>query len=124
MKQKYEAKDLQALVDVGREQGYLTFKQVNSFLPQDIISPAALRAAREFEPEVVLLDIGLPRMDGYEVARRLRAQERGKRTRLVAVTGYGQEEDRRQSQEAGFDQHLVKPVAPETLQRLIAQTGA
>jgi PAS domain S-box-containing protein len=74
----------------------------------------ALAVAREFRPEVVMLDIGLPGMDGYEVARRLRADYDG--ILLVALTGYGQDEDRRRSKEAGFDHHLVKPVDFEVLQ--------
>ena len=72
-----------------------------------------------FRPDVVLLDIGLPGMDGYEVARRLRAAARVGEVVLVALTGYGQEEDRRRSREAGFDRHLVKPVDPEELFRLV-----
>jgi len=75
----------------------------------------ALQAAGEFHPELVLLDIGMPRMDGYETCRRLREQPWGSRIRVVAVTGWGQEHDRRRSQEAGFDQHLVKPVAPTVI---------
>jgi PAS domain S-box-containing protein len=70
----------------------------------------ALTAVKEFEPEVVLLDIGLPEMDGYEVARRIRRMERGHEMCLVAITGYGQPDDRARSREAGFDFHLVKPV--------------
>src|SRR6185436_8870257 len=77
---------------------------------------AALLAAPEFQPEVVLLDIGLPEMDGYEVARRLREQNGAHRMRLVAVTGYGQPADRRRARAAGFDEHMVKPVEPATLQ--------
>ncbi len=79
----------------------------------------ALDATKQFAPEVVLLDIGLPGLDGYELARQLREQpDFGSRV-LVALTGYGQEEDRRRSKEAGFDFHLVKPVDPETLLALI-----
>jgi signal transduction histidine kinase/CheY-like chemotaxis protein len=77
---------------------------------------AALLAVPEFRPEVVLLDIGLPEMDGYEVARRLRAQNGRHRMRLVAVTGYGQPADRRRAHAAGFDEHMVKPVEPAALQ--------
>jgi signal transduction histidine kinase/ActR/RegA family two-component response regulator len=80
---------------------------------------AALLAAPEFEPEVVLLDIGLPEMDGYEVARRLRAQNGAHLMRLVAVTGYGQPADRRRAQAAGFDEHMVKPVEPSALQAFL-----
>jgi PAS domain S-box-containing protein len=81
---------------------------------------AALLAVPDFKPEVVLLDIGLPEMDGYEVARRLREQNGAgaatRRMRLVAVTGYGQPADRRRAQAAGFDEHMVKPVEPTALQ--------
>jgi two-component system CheB/CheR fusion protein len=84
--------------------------------------PAGLEAADSSPPEVVLLDIGLPKgMDGYEVARRLRARPEMDGALLIALTGYGQEEDRRRSREAGFDAHLVKPVDPEALRELIAQ---
>ncbi len=83
--------------------------------------PAALQAAESFRPEVVFLDIGLPRMDGYEIARRLRQQAELKSSFLVALTGYGQEEDRRRTEEAGFDAHLVKPADPDELQRLLAR---
>ena len=80
---------------------------------------AALAAAREFRPAAVLLDIGLPKgMDGHEVARRLRGEAATGAAFLIAVTGYGQEDDRRRSREAGFDAHLVKPVAPDALQEL------
>jgi PAS domain S-box-containing protein len=77
--------------------------------------PGALKEAETFGPDVVLLDIGLPGMDGYEVARRLRRLEPARSALLVAVTGYGQDEDRRRSKEAGFDHHFVKPVDPATL---------
>ncbi len=72
--------------------------------------PDALRAALAFAPDVGLLDIGLPVMDGYELAERLRQQVRGRPLRLVAITGYGQEADRQRSRAAGFDDHLVKPI--------------
>jgi signal transduction histidine kinase/CheY-like chemotaxis protein len=84
--------------------------------------PEALRAAAEHRPEVVVLDIGLPGMDGYEVARRLRQEPRFQETVLVAVTGYGKEDDRRRSEEAGFDHHLVKPVDPQALHQVLAKT--
>ena len=71
---------------------------------------AALSLAAEHAPEVVLLDIGLPGMDGYEVARRLRELPQTRESLLVALTGYGQAEDRERSNAAGFDDHLVKPV--------------
>jgi two-component system CheB/CheR fusion protein len=85
--------------------------------------PAALEAAAAFGPEVVLLDIGLPRMSGHEVAARLLGQPNAGRCLLVAMTGYGQDEDRRRSREAGFDVHLTKPVEPAVLRRLLASGG-
>jgi len=80
-----------------------------------------VEAAERIQPDVVLLDIGLPRLNGYEAARRIRSQ--GRRTLLVAVTGWGQEEDRRRSRDAGFDHHLVKPLDPDELMRLLAELG-
>jgi two-component system CheB/CheR fusion protein len=82
--------------------------------------PTALEAARAWRPEVVVLDLGLPRLDGYEVARRLRREQLGEGLVLVALTGYGQDEDRRRSEEAGFDHHLVKPASPDVLARVFA----
>jgi CheY-like chemotaxis protein len=79
----------------------------------------ALIAATEFRPDVVLLDIGLPEMDGYEVARRLRSENAIENLRLVAVTGYGQPADRARAQAAGFDKHLVKPVEPAALNEFL-----
>jgi PAS domain S-box-containing protein len=85
---------------------------------------AALEAAGAERPELVFLDIGLPGMDGYEVARRLRQEPGLRRTRLVALTGYGQEEDRRRSEQAGFDRHVVKPVDLAVLKALLADLEA
>ncbi|MEX2142723.1 MAG: response regulator [Pirellulales bacterium] len=82
--------------------------------------PAGIEAATELQPEVILVDIGLPGMNGYEVASRLRQMPLFDRTMLVAVTGYGQADDRRRAREAGFDHHLVKPVFFEALQQLLA----
>ncbi|MBA2263093.1 MAG: response regulator [Chloroflexi bacterium] len=79
---------------------------------------AAVELAESWGPEVILLDIGLPRLDGYEAARRIRALERGSEIRLIAVTGWGQAEDRAKSAAAGFDHHLVKPVDLPTLSEL------
>jgi PAS domain S-box-containing protein len=80
---------------------------------------AALDAAEEMRPDVVLLDLGLPRLDGIEVARRLRATEACRHVLLIALTGWGQDDDRRKSSAAGFDHHLVKPVDHETLLALL-----
>lgn len=85
--------------------------------------PAALEAVTAFRPQVVLLDIGLPGMNGYEVARTLRAQPQNQGLILAAVTGYGQDEDRRLSQVAGFDQHLTKPLAPALLAAVVNTTS-
>jgi two-component system CheB/CheR fusion protein len=83
--------------------------------------PEALAVVPPYHPDLILLDIGLPGMSGYQVARSLRRQPEFKEVRLVALTGYGQEEDRRRSKEAGFDQHLVKPVEPNSLRKLLAR---
>jgi CheY-like chemotaxis protein len=79
----------------------------------------ALETAATYRPDAVFLDIGLPEMDGYEVAERLRELPGSSKAVLVAITGYGQDADRRRSREAGIDHHLVKPVAPETLHNLL-----
>jgi signal transduction histidine kinase len=81
--------------------------------------PEALRVASGFKPAIALLDIGLPVMDGYELARRLRIDPALGGLRLVAITGYGQSEDRRRSEEAGFDAHLVKPVRLDDITRVL-----
>lgn len=80
---------------------------------------AALEIAEEFRPDVVFLDVGLPELDGFEVARRIRQRAWGKAVALIAVTGWGQEGDRLRAKDAGFDHHLVKPVEPATLFRLL-----
>jgi CheY-like chemotaxis protein len=82
----------------------------------------AVGEAAAFEPDVALLDIGLPKLNGYEVARRIREQNGGGDIVLVALTGWGQEDDRRRSKEAGFDHHMTKPVEFSTLQRLLAES--
>jgi two-component system, sensor histidine kinase len=84
---------------------------------------AALEVAPVYRPEAVLLDIGLPKMDGYGVARWLRAQPRLAGVLIVGVTGYGQDRDRQLSREAGFDHHLVKPVDLGLLRRLLEEAG-
>jgi CheY-like chemotaxis protein len=79
----------------------------------------ALECAERHRPEVVLLDIGMPMLDGYEVARRIRVQPWGQKITLVALTGWGQDSDRRRSREAGFDSHLVKPLDMDKLTELL-----
>jgi CheY-like chemotaxis protein len=81
----------------------------------------AVEAAAALRPEVVLLDIGLPNLNGYEVCRRIRAQPGGKGILVVALTGWGQEEDRQKCRDAGFDSHLVKPVELNALMKLLAK---
>jgi CheY-like chemotaxis protein len=80
--------------------------------------------AAAYKPTVFVLDIGLPDITGYEVARRLRAQPEFARTPIVAVTGYGQESDRERSREAGIDHHMTKPVDPAVLRNVLAGGAA
>ena len=82
----------------------------------------AVAIAREFNPQVALLDIGMPRMDGYEAARHIRA-ELGTRVLLVALTGWGQDEDKRRAHAAGFDRHVTKPAEPDVVESLIASAA-
>jgi CheY-like chemotaxis protein len=81
---------------------------------------AAVERAEQLRPDVVLLDIGLPLRDGYEAARLIRSEPWGRGISLVALTGWGQAQDRRRSREAGFDHHLVKPVDPRLLIDLLS----
>jgi CheY-like chemotaxis protein len=104
---------LESLATVLRLRGHEVFSAPNGAI--------ALETAARHVPEVALLDIGMPLLDGYEVARRIRAQEWGKGVTLVALTGWGQESDRRRSQEAGFDTHLVKPLDLDKLTAILAQ---
>jgi CheY-like chemotaxis protein len=79
----------------------------------------ALELAEAFRPQTILLDLGMPGIDGYEACRRIRKAEWSSNMRLIAITGWGQDEDRRKSADAGFDVHLVKPVNPEALEHLL-----
>jgi CheY-like chemotaxis protein len=81
--------------------------------------PSACTAAQASCPDIILLDIALPRMDGWQVATQIRAQSAEKRPLIVAITGYGTEADRLRSQAAGIDLHLVKPVDPEELEKVL-----
>jgi DNA-binding response OmpR family regulator len=81
---------------------------------------AGVQIAQEFEPEIVLLDIGLPDLDGFEVCRRIRSEPWGRRMRIVALTGWGEDRDRARAHEVGFDAHLVKPLEHETLLAILA----
>lgn len=82
---------------------------------------AALETASSFRPDVAFLDIGLPGIDGYELARRLRGQPAQAKLVLVALTGWGSEEDKRKSEEAGFDFHLTKPVEASAIAKVLAR---
>ena len=84
---------------------------------------AAIEAAEESRPQVILLDIGMPKLDGYDACRRIREQPWGKDTLVVALTGWGQDEDRRRTSEAGFDYHLVKPVESGQLVKVLAEVA-
>ncbi|MDB5391888.1 MAG: multi-sensor hybrid histidine kinase [Planctomycetaceae bacterium] len=80
----------------------------------------AVELADAFRPDVIVLDIGLPKLNGYDACRKIRSQPWGQKMMIIAATGWGQEEDRRRTKEAGFDHHLVKPIEPNTLQALLA----
>jgi len=104
---------LESLVTLLELGGHEVFSAANGAL--------ALEAAEQNLPEVALLDIGMPKLDGYEVARRIRAQPWGRSITLVALTGWGQDSDRRRSGEAGFDSHLVKPLDLDKLMELLGR---
>jgi CheY-like chemotaxis protein len=80
---------------------------------------AALHALREFRPDVAFLDIGMPHLSGYEVAEAVRAEPWGSEMKLFALTGWGQPEDQLRAKTAGFDRHLVKPIDPTEIDRLL-----
>jgi CheY-like chemotaxis protein len=82
---------------------------------------AAINAAAESPPQVVVMDIGMPGIDGYEAARRIRQEPWGKEITLIALTGWGLAEDKRRARDAGFDHHLVKPPVPDELRKLLAE---
>ncbi|HET9646262.1 MAG TPA: response regulator, partial [Burkholderiaceae bacterium] len=79
----------------------------------------AVQLAREFAPDIVILDLGMPKVDGFEAARCIRASEQGRRVTMVALSGWGQEADRVRTQAAGFDHHLTKPAALATLEEIL-----
>jgi CheY-like chemotaxis protein len=81
----------------------------------------AVAAASEFRPDLILMDIGMPKLNGYDACRRIREQPGGKDVVMVALTGWGQDEDKRRSEEAGFNTHLIKPVEPATIENLLTE---
>jgi CheY-like chemotaxis protein len=83
----------------------------------------AMETAERFQPEIMLLDLGMPKLNGYEVCRRIREREWGKHVLIFAQTGWGQEDDKNRTREAGFDGHLVKPVDPMSIIKLVAEAG-
>jgi signal transduction histidine kinase/ActR/RegA family two-component response regulator len=107
------AESLKDLLELGGHEVHLAFT-----------GPTGVAAARQLQPDVVLCDLGLPGLDGFAVARTLRQSPATAAARLIAISGYGQEEDRRRCQEAGFDEHLIKPVDFAALERLLAGTVA
>jgi CheY-like chemotaxis protein/two-component sensor histidine kinase len=101
----------------------LLFEIMGHSVQQAHDGEAAVKAAAEFAPQVVLLDIGMPKLNGYQACRKIRELPNGAAATLVAVTGWGQPGDRKASHEAGFDQHLVKPVDPAALADLLAEVS-
>jgi CheY-like chemotaxis protein len=81
-------------------------------------------AAAAYRPDLILLDIGMPKLNGYEACRRIRKEPWGKGILIAAVTGWGQEEDKRRSEKAGFDHHLIKPVGPTAIEKLLGELEA
>jgi signal transduction histidine kinase/ActR/RegA family two-component response regulator len=118
------ASSLRVLVVDDNKDSAVTLSMFLRIMGNDIRSAfdgeEALQVAREFRPQVVVLDIGLPKLSGYEVARKIREEPWGRDMVLIAVTGWGQEEDKQRSKEAGFDRHMVKPVDPAALTELLA----
>ena len=112
------------LVVDDNEDSAATLSRLLAFLGNDVRvaqdGVEAVKTARRFAPNVTIMDLNMPRMDGYEAARQIR-QTLGPDVMLVALTGWGQDEDKRRSKEAGFDHHLTKPPDPEVLERLIAE---
>jgi len=112
------------LVVDDNEDSAATLSRLLAFLGNDVRvaqdGVEAVKTARRFAPNVTIMDLNMPRMDGYEAARRMRALPRGKGMLLIALTGMGQQEAMDRSREVGYDHHLLKPVDLGTLQRLIA----
>ena len=114
------------VVDDNRDAADTLARVLNRFFAQEVEvaydGVSALDTADLFRPQLIFLDIGMPDMDGYEVARRLRERPAFDATLLVALTGWGQEQDKMLAKQAGFDRHLVKPVDSDTIRALLIGT--
>ena len=114
---------LKVLVADDNEDSAMTLSMILKILGSEVRTAndgmEAVEVATAFRPDVILLDIGMPRLNGYEACRRIREQPWGEKIVLVALTGWGQDEDKRRSQEAGFTHHIVKPVDPDVLKKLL-----
>jgi CheY-like chemotaxis protein len=122
---KYEQVKLRVLVVDDNRDGAASLAMFLSILGNDTRTAHdgldAVELAEAFRPDAIVLDIGLPRLNGYDACRRIRSQPWGKDMMIVAATGWGQDEDRLRTAEAGFDHHLVKPIEPTVLQELLAE---
>lgn len=127
-KQDVEKTSLRILIVDDNRDGADTLQMMLRLMGNEVCTAydglEGIKVAEECRPDVILLDIGLPSVDGYEVCRCIREQPWGKKTVLIAATGWGLEDDRRRSHEAGFDHHLVKPVDSKALACLLADVVA
>jgi signal transduction histidine kinase len=124
MRQKCEAKYRILVVDDNRDTAgslAMILQMMGNDTRTAYDGEEAVAAASEFQPDVILLDLELPKLDGYEACRRIRKQPGGKELVIIAQTGYGQAEDRRRTHQAGFDYHIVKPLDPDALLKLLAE---
>lgn len=116
---------LRILVADDNEDTAITLGKLLEYMGHTVLTAfdgaTAVQVAMEFEPQVVVLDIGMPKLNGLEACRLIRAQPRGSAVNLIAVTGWGQSGDLRMTREAGFDYHLVKPVDPVELTEMISK---
>jgi PAS domain S-box-containing protein len=109
--------------DDAREMLRVALTHAGHDVHEAIDGPSGLKAAVDLRPDIAFIDVGLPGLDGYEIARQLRSRPECRHIYLVALTGYGQPEDRRRAEDAGFDEHLVKPVDPHGLAPVLARSG-
>ena len=118
-----QATALKVLIADDNEDSAMTLAMILKIMGSEVCTAhdgmEAVEVATAFRPDVILLDIGMPRLNGYEACRRIREQPWGEKIVLVALTGWGQDEDKRRSQEAGFTHHMVKPIDPAVLKKLL-----